>query len=74
MDAIITFFQTLGNAFSAIIDFVVRFFSDLIYLIELLVEFAAAAPGWYTWIPPIVAYIISLTLSLIVVLRIAGRD
>ena len=74
MEAIIKFFETLGQAFMAIINFVVKFVSDLVYIVQLLGEFSAAAPAWFTWIPPVAAYVIVLTLAVIVVLRLAGRD
>lgn len=74
MSAIISFFETLGNAIIAFIDFIIDIFRDLIWLIEMLAELSPAAPSFLTFLPAGFAYLLTLTLSIVVILRILGRS
>lgn len=74
MSAIISFFETLGNAIIAFIEFIIDIVRDLIWLIELLADLSPAAPAFWTFLPAGFAYLLALTLSIVVILRILGRS
>lgn len=74
MDAIISFFQGIGNAIVAVFDFVVSFFSDLVYLIQLLGSALANMPGFLNWLPPEMVTLLLVLVSIVVIYKILGRE
>lgn len=74
MDAIFKVFETIGRAFEAVLDFIVKMIQDLIFIVEMLAELAPQLPAWYTWFPPVLWYTFGLCISVAIVYKIAGRD
>lgn len=74
MAAIGKFLETIGQAFMAVIDFVVKMVQDLIFIVEMLAELAPQIPAWYTWFPPVLWYTFGLCISVAIVFKIVGRD
>lgn len=63
------FFSTIGS----VIDFIIDFFADLIYVIGLLGKFILEIPSYFTWLPGTVLAILITTFSIVVIYMILGR-
>lgn len=74
MDAILNFFQGIGNAITAVFDFVIGFFQDTVYLIQLTGKVLAQVPGYFSWMPVEVALLIGLIMTVVVLYKILGRE
>lgn len=74
MQAIVDFLSGIGNAILAGIDFVVSFFEDLVYIIQLTGKFLAQLPSFFSWLPAPVVSVLLTTFAIVVVYKIAGRD
>lgn len=74
MQAIVDFLSSIGSAFLAGIDFVVSFFEDLVYIIQLTGKFLAQLPIFFSWLPAPVVSVLLTTFAIVVVYKIAGRD
>lgn len=73
MAVVIEFFSTLGKAIVGAFEFFVDMIQDLVFMVKLLAEILPAAPAFMTWLPAGLAYMIALTLSVVVIFRILGR-
>ena len=74
MDAIINFFEGLGDILLSLVDFVVSFFSDLVWIIQTLTWAMSQIPSLLSWIPEEILVIILGTLSVVVIYKIMGRE
>ena len=74
MQAIVDFLSSIGSAILAGIDFVVSFFEDLVYIIQLTGRFLAQLPSFFSWLPTPVVSVLLTTFAIVVVYKIAGRD
>lgn len=74
MQAIVDFLSSIGSAILAGIDFVVSFFEDLVYIIQLTGRFLAQLPTFFSWLPTPVVSVLLTTFAIVVVYKIAGRD
>lgn len=74
MSTIIEFFVGIGNALVSAIRFLVDIVGDLIWFVKLTAEMIPAMPAFWTWLPAGLAYLLGLTISIVVVLRILGRS
>lgn len=74
MDAVISFFKGIGNAIIAVFDFIISFFQDLIYMIQLLGKFLAQLPSYFSWLPSEILGSLLLLFSIVVIYKILGRE
>lgn len=74
MAALISFFRGIGNAIVAAFDFVISFFQDLIYMIQLLGKFFAQLPSYFSWLPAELLGSLLLLFSIVVIYKILGRE
>lgn len=66
--------KNIGNFFTAIVDFVIDFFGDLVYVIDLLADTIVSIPDYLGFFPSIlIAAVVSLV-SIAVVFKILGRE
>lgn len=74
MQAIIDFFKAIGDIIVAIIDFVVSFFGDLIYMIQLTGQFLAQIPAYFSWLPGELVSMLVILFGVVVIYKILGRE
>lgn len=74
MDAIINFLETIGNAISSVISFVISFFQDVIYMIQITGKVLAQLPSYLSWMPPQMSALLLILLAVVVVYKILGRE
>ena len=74
MQAIIDFFNTVGSVISTVINFVVKMFSDLVMMLQLLAKFIVNIPSYFGWLPSAVVAVIVSIFSIVVIYKILGRE
>lgn len=74
MDAIVSFFTGLGNAIVSVFDFIISFFSDLIYVIQLLGKVVLSIPSYFSWLPGSVSALLVTLFAIVVIYKILGRE
>lgn len=73
MNAIIDFFVGIKDVFTSVVDFVIDFFSDLVYIIGLLGSFVLNIPMYFSWLPAEVVYLVATAFSIVVIYMILNR-
>ncbi len=74
LQGILDFFQMIVDTFTAVIDFIVSFFSDLVYLVTSLADTAVKFPTYISWLPSVLITALVTAVALLIILRVAGRD
>lgn len=74
MDAIVSFFSGIGNFLISVCDFVISFFGDLIYIIQLLGKIAFSIPGYFSWLPDNLLALLLTLFAIVVIYKILGRE
>ena len=74
MDAVVSFFEGIGNAIISIFDFVISFFADLIYVIQLLGKVVLSIPGYFGWMPSSISSLLITLFAIVVIYKILGRE
>lgn len=74
MDAVISFFKGLGNAIISIFDFIISFFSDLIYVIQLLGKVVLSIPNYFSWLPDGITTMLITLFAIVVIYKVLGRE
>lgn len=74
MDAILDFLSLIGEAITGVIDFVVSFVMDLVYIIQVIGSVLAQIPAFFNWLPPELSAIIVVGISVAAIYKIAGRS
>lgn len=74
MDAVVSFFRGIGNAIVAAFDFVISFFQDLIYVIQLLGKFLVQLPSYFSWLPGDILGLLLTLFAIVVIYKILGRE
>lgn len=74
MDAIISFFETIGEAISSVISFVISFFQDVLYLIQITGKVLAQIPDYLSWMPPKLSALLVVIFAVVVIYKVLGRE
>lgn len=63
----------IANFFSTAWDFIINFFKEIVYIIQLLASVVTNIPGYLSWLPSSIALLIVTAMSIVVIYKIAGR-
>lgn len=74
MTAVINFFEGIGDVILALVDFIVSFFSDLVWIIQTLLWALTQIPSLLSWIPAPIQAVLLVTFSVVVIYKIMGRE
>lgn len=74
MQAIIDFFTAIGDMIVAVVDFVISFFGDLIYMIQLTAQFLGQIPSYFSWLPGELLSMVVVIFSVVVIYKVLGRE
>lgn len=74
MNFIMDILGSIGEVIVGIIDFVVSFFTDLVYIVQLIGTILAQIPAFFSWLPVELSVIIVLGITVAAIYKIAGRD
>lgn len=64
----------IANFFKTAWDFVISFFKEIVYIIQLLAGVVVNMPSYFTWLPSVVTTLLLTGISIIVVYKVIGRD
>lgn len=73
MQALIDMFTGFFDAIGKIIDFIIDFFADLVFVIATLGQFVLEIPGYFVWLPGEIIALIITIFSIVVIYMILGR-
>lgn len=75
MEDILALLETFIESVFSVIDFIISFFSDLIYLVEITGNALALIPSMVSsWIPDDFFIVVSAGLSIAVLYKVMGRE
>lgn len=73
MGVIADFLSLIGEALIGIIDFIVSFVMDLVYIVQFIGYILIQIPSFFAWLPPTLSVLLVLGVSAAAIMRIAGR-
>lgn len=68
------FFLSIGSVITGLVDFVIGFIEDIVYVVKLCTSFVAKIPSLFSWLPTEVLAIVVITFSVVVIYKIMGRE
>ncbi len=74
MDAIINFFKSIGDTIYSCIELVWSFIQDIIQIIMMLSKFLREIPGFLSWLPDPLPFLVFSVITIAVIYKIAGRE
>lgn len=57
-----------------LVDFVISFVQDIVYLIGLTADFVAKIPSLFSWLPSEALSLIIIAFGIVVVYKVLGRE
>lgn len=74
LERLLDFFLNLTGVISSLIDFVVGFVQDIVYVVKLCGEFVLKIPDLFSWLPPPVVALIITIFAVVVIYKVIGRE
>ena len=74
MEALITFFRGITDVITGVISFIIDFFGDVVYMVQLLGQIALQLPTYFAWLPSQVLSSLVLVFTLVILYKILGRE
>ncbi len=74
MGALIDILKSIGEMITAVFAFIIDFFQDLLYVIQLTGKFLMAIPGYFSWLPGPLLTLLLVIFSIVVIYKILGRE
>lgn len=74
LDVLKNFFLSIGSVITGLVDFVIGFIEDIVYVVKLCGSFLAKIPSLFSWLPAPVLTIIVLIFGIVVVYKVTGRE
>lgn len=74
MQEILNFFKGIGDAIVAAFDFLISFFGDLVYIVQLTGKFLLQIPSYFSWLPGELLAILGIIFAIVVIYKIMGRE
>lgn len=68
------FIVGIGDALLSLLSFVIGFFEDIAYLVELTANFVLSIPQFFAWLPAELVAMIVLIFSVVVIYKVLGRE
>ena len=73
MEGIFDFLELIGTALTSTIDFVVSMVMDIVYVVQLGVQFLATIPSYFAWMPAPMLTLVVTILTVMIIYKVAGR-
>lgn len=74
MEAILDVLEGIGRFVSAVVDFVIDLVEGLLYAVELMGQFVAEIPNYFSWLPSSVVATLVTIFAVVVVYKMIGRE
>lgn len=71
---IMEWLESIFSFFKSIYDFVVSFFEDIVYIIQLTAAFVARIPSYFSWLPAEALTLIVALFAVVVIYKVLGRE
>lgn len=68
------FFTWLQETVTSLVDFLISFVNDLIFVVDLTARFVTNIPSYLNWLPSECLSIIIIAFGIVVVYKILGRE
>lgn len=66
--------KDIFNGIIMLVDFVISFIKDIVYLISLTAEFVGKIPSLFSWLPTEALSLIVIAFGIVVVYKVLGRE
>lgn len=74
MQAILDFFAGLGDVIVSLVNFVIDFVGDIVYVVKITGTFVANIPVYFVWIPDAILSLIVTIFAIVVIYKVMGRE
>lgn len=74
MAGLVNIITGIFDVIKSIVDFVISFFEDIVFVVKSLGQFLAKAGTMFSFLPPAVLAIFIVGLSVVVIYKVVGRD
>lgn len=74
MQAILDFFVGIFEVIGSLIDFVIDFIGDLVYVVQLTAQFVGNIPVYFAWMPSQIVSVIVSIFAVVVIYKVMGRE
>lgn len=74
MDAIVSFFTGIGDAIISTFNFIISFFADIVYVIQLLGRTIGSVRGYFSWLPGSITGLLFTLFAIVIIYKILGRE
>lgn len=74
MQAIVSFFASLGDVIVSVFQFWIKYLKDLFYVVRLLANLATSLPAMIGWLPSACISVTVLAFAIAVIYKIMGRE
>lgn len=74
LQTITDFISSIGEFFASIYNFVISFFEDIVYVIQLVGKFVLQIPSYFSWLPAEVLALVVSIFSVVVIYKVLGRE
>lgn len=68
------FFLGMANMITSLVDIVISFVEDIVYVVKLCTTFVLKIPTLFSWLPSEAIAIIVIIFGVVVVYKIMGRE
>lgn len=69
-DMLVNFFEVIMS----LVDFVIGFVEDIVYVVKLCGKFVPKIPDYFSWLPTEVLALIVTAFSVVVIYKVLGRE
>lgn len=74
MQNLINIFTSLFDIIKGIVDFIIGFFQDIVFIVKTLGQFIIKAPLMFGFLPPAVLAIFLVGITVVIIYKVVGRD
>ncbi len=74
MQQLLYFFEGIGKAIVGIFNFIVSFFGDVVYIVQLTGNFFLQLPSYFSWLPGELVAILLIAFAVVVIYKVVGRE
>lgn len=74
MQGIIDFLSLIGETLVSVVSFAISLIQDIVFVVQLAVQFLASIPQYFAWLPVPIATMLVTCVVVIMIYKIAGRS
>lgn len=74
LNTIKQFLNSIGDMILGIWQFLIDFFEDVAYVVELVTSFVAGIPSYFSWLPSQILALIVAIFGVAIIYKVLGRE